>query len=45
MFTGVIDGITCPIAYAGPDTAPTVAEEAVAVPLGGLIEWNDRNTV
>ena len=45
MFISVIDGITGPIALAGPATARTAVEEAVAVPPGGLIEWNGRNTV
>ena len=44
MFISVIDGITGPIARAGPAVAPAAAEETVAVPLGGLIEWDGRNT-
>ena len=43
MFISVIDVITGPIAYAGP-AAPVAAEETVAVPPGGLIEWDGRNT-
>ena len=39
MFISVIDGITGLIAHAGP-TAPAAAEKTVAVPPGGLIEWN-----
>ena len=45
MFTSVIDGIIGSIAYAGPTAAPTAPEEAVAVPPGGLIEWDGRNTI
>ena len=44
MFISVIDGITGPIARAGPVAAPAAAEETVAVPPGGLIEWDGRNT-
>ena len=45
MFISVIDGITGPIAHAGPAAAPTVAEETAPVPPGGLIEWDGQNTI
>ena len=41
MFISIIDGITGSIAHAGPAVA---AEETVAVPPEGLIEWDGRNT-
>ena len=44
MFISVIDGITGSIARAGPAAAPAAAEETAAVPSGGLIEWDGRNT-
>ena len=45
MFISVIDGITGSIARAGPTAAPATAEETVAVPPGGLIEWDSQNTI
>ena len=45
MFISVIDGITGPIALASPAAAPAVAEETVAIPPGGLIQWDGRNTI
>jgi len=44
VFISVIDGITGPIAHAGPAATLVAAEETVAVPPGGLIESNGRNT-
>ena len=44
VFISVIDGITGSIARADP-VAPAAAEETVAVPPGGLIEWDGRNTI
>ena len=45
MFISVIDGITGPIARAGPTAASAAAEETVAVSPGGLIEWDGRNSI
>ena len=45
MFISVIDGITGPIAHAGPAAAPAAVEEIVAVPPRGLIEWDGRNII
>ena len=45
MFTGVIDGITSPIANTGPASTPAAAEETALVPPGGLMEWNGRDNL
>ena len=45
MFISIIDGITGPIANAGPAVTPAAAVETAPVPLGGLIEWNGRDTI
>ena len=45
MFISVIDGITGLIARAGPAAASAAAKETVAVPPGGLIEWDGQNTL
>ena len=45
MFISVIDGITGLIARASPTAALAAAKETVAVPPGGLIEWDGQSTI
>ena len=44
MFISVIDGITGQIAPTGQAAPAAAAEATIAVPPGGLVEWDSRGT-